>query len=114
MKQRLLVMNGQRLVQSELEGKWITNKVDKAGAIKPGIYDIYLAKPAEPGKSYDGVIVHMDKDSVFQQVGKTIIRHEGKGFDRGPDLGSVLCIKYDNGHVFLAASSVKNVRGLSR
>jgi hypothetical protein len=33
MKQRLLVMNGQRLVQIEKEGQWATDKVDKAGPV---------------------------------------------------------------------------------
>lgn len=36
MKQRLLVMNGQRLVQNEQEGQWVTNKVDKAGGDQAG------------------------------------------------------------------------------
>ena len=35
MKQRLLVMNGQRIVQAEQEGAWANQKVDKAGALKP-------------------------------------------------------------------------------
>jgi hypothetical protein len=30
MKQRLLVMNGQRIVQAEQEGAWANQKVDKA------------------------------------------------------------------------------------
>mgnify|MGYP006389897645 CR=1 FL=1 len=35
MKQRLLVMNGQRIVQAEQGGAWTNEKVDKAGALKP-------------------------------------------------------------------------------
>ena len=34
MKQRLLVMNGQRLVQSEQGGQWNTDKVEK-GVVSP-------------------------------------------------------------------------------
>ena len=71
MKQRVLVMNGQRLLQNEQGGQWATSKVDKAGAIKPGIYDIYLAGNADKAKTYAGVIVHADGASVYQQVGKT-------------------------------------------
>ena len=41
MKQRLLVMNGQKLVQSEQGGQWVTSKVEKAGAIKPGLYCVF-------------------------------------------------------------------------
>jgi hypothetical protein len=31
MKQRLLVMNGQKIVQHEQEGRWQNDKVEKAG-----------------------------------------------------------------------------------
>jgi hypothetical protein len=41
MKQRLLVMNGQKIVQHEQEGRWLNDKVEKAGLVKPGIYNLY-------------------------------------------------------------------------
>ena len=47
MKQRLLVMNGQRIVQAEQEGAWANQKVDKAGALKPGMYNLYMAQQAD-------------------------------------------------------------------
>ena len=47
MKQRLLVMNGQKIVQSEQAGAWINQKVDKAGALNPGIYNLYMAQVAD-------------------------------------------------------------------
>ncbi len=70
MKQRLLVMNGQKLLQSEQGGQWATTKVEKAGAIKPGIYNIHLAMPADKVKSHDGLVLHLDKEHLYQQVGK--------------------------------------------
>ena len=70
MKIRLIVMNGQRIIQREEEGKWQNYKVEKAGAIKPGIYNVYLATPAERRKTYEGVIVHAEDDAVYQQVGR--------------------------------------------
>lgn len=71
MKQRLLVMNGQRIVQTEQEGAWANQKVDKAGALKPGIYNLYMAQQADKKQTHDGVIVHADNNQVYQQVGKT-------------------------------------------
>ncbi|MEG1055351.1 MAG: KfrB domain-containing protein, partial [Janthinobacterium sp.] len=97
MKQRVLVMNGQRLLQNEQGGQWATSKVDKAGAIKPGIYDIYLAGPADKAKTYAGVIVHADGASVYQQVGKSFIKHSRTDFDKVPEIGSNSSVKYDNG-----------------
>lgn len=114
MKQRLLVMNGQRLVQSEQEGQWVTNKVDKAGTIKPGIYNIHLAAVADKAKSYDGVVLYTDKEHLYQQVGKTFVKHDLKDFAKVPETGSNSSIKYDGDLALATQSSIKLGRGLSR
>jgi cell filamentation protein len=114
MKQRLLVMNGQRLVQSELAGQWATDKVEKAGTMKPGIYNIHLATQADKSQSHDGVIVHTDKDHVYQQVGKLFVKHDKADFYKVPEIGSNASIAYDGGKAQVATSSLKLGRGLSR
>ena len=48
MKQRLLVMNGQRIVQAEQGGAWTNEKVDKAGALKPGMSADIIAVAGDP------------------------------------------------------------------
>ena len=114
MKQRVLVMNGQRLVQNENDGQWETDKVDKAGAIKPGIYNIHLATDADQTKTYEGVIIHADKAYVYQQVGKAFIRHNSILFDKVPAIGSVSRLEYEGNKAIVAATSVKQGRRLSR
>jgi hypothetical protein len=114
MKQRLLVMNGQKLVQSEQEGQWATTKVEKAGAIKPGIYNIHLSTPADKTKSHDGLVLLADKDHVYQQVGKTFVRHDLENFGKAPDTGSITSIRYDGDRAVIGPSSIKQGRGLSR
>ena len=114
MKQRLLVMNGQRLVQSEHGGQWATDKVEKAGTIKPGIYNIHLSIKTNKSQSHDGVIVHADKDHVYQQVGKQFVQYDRASFDKVPEIGSNCSIKYDGDKAQVAPSSVKLGRGLSR
>jgi hypothetical protein len=113
-KQRLLVMNGQRLVQSEQDGQWHTDKVEKAGMIKPGIYNIHLSVQADKTKTYDGVILYVDKNNVYQQVGKSFFKHDRTAFDKAPEIGSNSCIKYDNDKAIVSPSSIKLERGLSR
>ncbi|MFN9709008.1 MAG: KfrB domain-containing protein [Burkholderiales bacterium] len=113
MKQRLLVMNGQRLVQSEQGGQWNTDKVEKAGAVKPGIYNIHLSSQAEKSKTHDGVIVHADKEHVYQQVGKNFVKHDRSGFDKVPDIGSNSSIRYEGDKAVVNASAVKLGRKLS-
>jgi hypothetical protein len=62
MKQRMIVMNGQRIVESEqAEEKWQIAKVDKAHGIKPGIYNLYTSSQAVKTTEYAGVILHTDK-----------------------------------------------------
>ena len=107
MKQRLLVMNGQKLLQSEQGGEWATNKVEKAGTMKPGIYSLYLASMPDKLKSYEGVVIHADRDGLYQQVGKTIFKHDLKDFELLPALGSTLKITYDGSKALLLPASVR-------
>lgn len=115
MKQRLLVMNGQRIVQSEQGGAWTNQKVDKAGELKPGIYNLYMAQQADKSQRHEGVIVHADSNSVFQQVGKQFVMHSRSDFDKVPDIGSAKSISYDaQGRANVSAEAVKLSRGRSR
>ncbi|MCB1936197.1 MAG: conjugal transfer protein TraO [Nitrosomonas sp.] len=97
MKQRLLVMNGQKLVQKEEDGTWKTIKVTKAPGLKAGIYNIYLAKEAETANhSYDGLIVHIDKDFFYQKSGNEFIKHTANYFLKLPEVGKNITVQYDN------------------
>ncbi len=115
MKQRLLVMNGQRIVQSEQTGVWTNQKVDKAGALKPGIYNLYMAQAADKKQTHVGVIVHADDKLVFQQVGKNFVMHAREDFDKVPEIGSAKSISYSaQGKATVAAEAPKLTRGRSR
>jgi KfrB protein len=94
-KQRLLVMNGQCALQQEGQGQWLNVKVDKAKGVKPGIYNIYTAIPADKAKEHVGVILYSDKTSVYQQVGKgQYIRHDRTDFKKPPEPGETKRITY--------------------
>jgi hypothetical protein len=102
MAQRLLVMNGQRLLQSERDGAWTTDKVDKAGQIKPGIYRLDAAQAADQSKSHLGVIVHADKQAVYQQSGMSLVRHDAAAFSQPPQIGAPARIDYEGGRAAVA------------
>ncbi|WP_036254363.1 IncP plasmid survival protein KfrB [Methylobacter sp. BBA5.1] len=115
MKQRLVVMNGQRILQSEHEGVWKNQKVDKAGELKPGIYNIYMAEKAEKSKRYDGIVVHTDNDNVYQKTDKKFVMYSRQDFDIVPSIGSAKSISYnDQGKAVVSAEAVKLSRGRSR
>lgn len=114
MKQRVLVMNGQRLVQIEKEGQWATDKVEKAGPVKPGIYNIHLALQADKAKTHEGMIVHQDRTHVYQQTGKSFVKHTLSDFDIVPEIGSNSSIKYVQGVAKTSqAAAMKLGRGIS-
>lgn len=116
MKQRVLVMNGTRIVQVEgSAGDWVNQKVDKAGDIKPGIYNIYAAKAADVSQRHDGLVVHMDSTSVYQQVGRAIVAHDREKFDKVPVLGGMASIDYNAaGKAHVDAQAAKLGRSRSR
>jgi hypothetical protein len=115
MKQRLLVMNGQRIVQAEHEGGWTNQKVDKAGELKPGVYNLYTAKEADKTQRHDGMIVHADNNNVYQQVGKNFVMHARADFDKVPEVGTAKSISYDaQGKAKVSAEAVKLNRSRSR
>ncbi len=112
MKQRLLVMNGSRIVQAEEGGTWQNKKVEKAGDLKPGIYNIHNAEKADTKATYSGVIVHSDKDAVFQQTGKNnFVVHRSDSFDIVPNVGESKSISYgETGKAQVQAASEKLTR----
>ena len=100
-------MNGQRIIQREEEGQWQNHEVEKAGGIKPGIYNVYLAAPAEKRKSYEGVIVHADNDAVYQQVGKSFVQHARSDLDIIPTIGGACRIDHGANKAIVTAVSAK-------
>ena len=120
MEQRLVVMNGQRIVQKTLPGtesfEAATNDVmGKANGLKPGVYNLYSSLPADKQQSYSGQILHADKESVFQKTGVNIIKHSRSDFDKVPEIGSVISISYNaQGRAESAATTFQQGRGLKR
>ena len=114
MKQRLLVMNGQRILQTEQDGAWANQRVDKAGALKPGIYNLYLAKEVDKSQRHDGVIVYADDNKIYQQIGKTFVMHATLDFDTVNDVGRARSISYDAQGKAVVGPAVKLSRGRAR
>lgn len=114
MKQRLLVMNAQRLVQSEQAGQWQTDKVDRAGALRPGLYELHLATAADPAGTYAGVVLHADGSHVYQQCGRNLVRHDRAGFGRIPGVGDKVAIRYEGGRVIVEPGAGRPGRGVAR
>lgn len=115
MKQRLLVMNGQRIIQAGEGEKWTNQKVEKSAGLKPGIYNIFMAQKPDKAARHDGTIVHADGDSVFQKTGKGFVEHARADFDKVPEIGSTKSISYGaQGKASVSAENVSLSRSRSR
>ena len=116
-KLRMIVMNGQKILQTQNNNEWETTgtikKVDEG--IKPGVYNIYLAKTPVDKNQYEGQIIHVDKDNAvfYQQVNKDYIVHQLNGVDGKPVAGKDVVIKYDGEKATLSLiDALKNKRTL--
>lgn len=114
MKERLLVINGRKVLETEVRGEWTATKVEKAGSLKPGIYNLYNAAPADRTKAYVGAVIHADKGGIYQQVGKSFVKHDPASFDKIPDIGAVHNIRYDGSKPVVGMESTTVKRGLTR
>ena len=114
MKHRLLVMNGQRLVQAEKNAEWVVTKVDKAGAIKPGIYPLTGARKAAHGERNEGVVLHVDREHVYQQVGREVVAYDASHFARAPQVGAVAAISYEKQAATVNQSPAQLRKGIKR
>ncbi len=116
-KLRMIVMNGQKILQTQNNNEWETigtiKKVDEG--IKPGVYNISLAKTPSDKNQYDGQIIHIDKENAifYQQVKKDFIVHQLKAIDGKPVAGKDVAIQYDGEKATLTLiDALKNKRTL--
>ena len=98
-KQRIIVMNGQKILQTQNNNEWeTTGAIKKAEeGIKPGVYNIYLSKEPGDNNQYEGKILLIDKDNgvFYQQVKKDFIVHQLKAIDGKPVAGKDMVVRYD-------------------
>lgn len=116
-KLRMIVMNGQKILQTQNNNEWETigtiKKVDEG--IKPGVYNIYLATAPVDKNQYQGQIIHIDKENAvfYQQVKKDFIVHQLNDVNGKPVTGKNVVIKYDGEKAHLTfIDMLKNKRSI--
>lgn len=116
-KLRMIVMNGQKILQTQNNNEWETigtiKKVDEG--IKPGVYNIYLAKTPVDKNHYEGQVIHIDKENAvfYQQVKKDFIMHQLNAVNGKPVAGKDVAITYDGEKATLTLiNTLKNKKTL--
>lgn len=113
MKNRLLVMNGQKLLQQDNAGEWETKKVEKAGGVPPGIYNLFASQSPAPATSYSGTFVHVGEGKAYQKAGRGMVAHDLAVLGEAPAIGRPVTVAYgEDGKATVSVASLK--RGLSR
>jgi hypothetical protein len=107
MKLRLIVMNGHRLVESQRDGKWRIEKVDKANGLPPYIYNLFMAEPVDKTRQYDGIVLYADRQFVYQILRKGIVRHDVADFELAPTYGERVRIAYKKGKATVSLGGSK-------
>ncbi len=111
-KLRMVVMNGQKIIQVLINNEWETKgtikKVEEG--IKPSIYNIYLAKTPSDKNQYEGKVLYIDKENevFYQQVGKDYIVHQLNAVSGKPVAGKDVSIEYDGEKAVLTQSDMLN------
>ncbi|MBK1718082.1 KfrB domain-containing protein [Thiocystis violacea] len=114
---RLLVMNGQRVLQRQVGTAWTNLSVHKAGDIQAGFYNLWSANRPAPGQRYEGAILHAEGDKLYQQVGRNVVVHDLQAFAglRPPPIGTLKTVSYDaKGVATVSDDIVKLSRSRSR
>ena len=107
-------MNGSPLLEKEDSQKqWKVHKVEPAGTLRAGIYNIYNAQEASKSKATEGIVVHSDKNFVYQMEAKNkFVKHSAKSFESIPKVGTNVSIQYtNNGVAQSVAKEVSRSRG---
>lgn len=114
MKQRILVMNGQRLIENlDENGKWKTIKVSKAESLKGGIYNIFTAKDADNKMGASGILIHTTKDEFFIKTPYGFLKYELTEQIKLPAIGSNINVSYENDQIKILKDSIKSSKKLS-
>jgi hypothetical protein len=105
-------MNGQKIIQTQKPRSkdWEDTKVLPHSSVKPGIYYLDSAQPADRTLAWDGQFVHKDKKFLYQQCGMRLVKHELNAFANLPAEGSVGQVRYQKGKA--SVESLKSVRKL--
>lgn len=108
MKQRILVMNGQRLIENQVDGIWKTIKVTKEESLKGGIYNIFMAKNADRNEKNDGILVHATNTEFYMKTAFGFIKYENHEGIKLPHIGSHISVSFVDDKLLIQKVAIKH------
>lgn len=108
MKQRILVLNGQRLIERWEDEEWKTTKVAKAEELKGGVYNIFTARDGNKNQVTQGILVHATKDEIFLKGNYGFMKFDITEDTKIPAIGSHVNLSYDQDSLKIEKSEKNN------
>lgn len=96
MQKRVVVLNGHKVLQAEQDGAWTNERVEKAGALRPGLYELFLAQQSDRSTPTSGALVIVDDGVLYQSTGTGVVAHTWSDFDVPPAIGMHGTVNYDS------------------
>ena len=97
---RLSVINGSRLLNKVIDGKWSTIETMPDAELPSGVFNLSGAiipeKNVHP-QNYGGQVLHVNDDYVWQLSGDKIARHKRSLFEKEPIVGCRCSVSYSRG-----------------
>jgi len=76
MELRAVVLGGRLALQKgDDKGEWSYVSIKRCENIPTGLYTLHNAAGPEPGRSYTGSVLAQHEGSLYQLVGKNVVRH---------------------------------------
>ena len=104
-KQRLVVSNNSKTVETEVDGSWSIEKVESPNGLKAGVYNLHQALDVARNteQKIEGTILHADKSRVYQSIGQNVIvAYERNAFAQVPPIGQNVTVDYSYGRAAVA------------
>lgn len=95
MQKRVVVLNGHKVLQAEQNGTWTNERVEKAGALRPGLYELFSAQQSDRSTSTSGALVIVDDGVLYQVTSTGLVGHACSDFDALPAVGVHGTVNYD-------------------
>ena len=95
MKKRVVVVNGQKVLQAEDGATWTNERVEKAGLLRPGLYELFAAAPSDRSTSTAGVLLVVDGGVLYQVTNTGLVAHNCNDFDALPAVGAHGTVTYN-------------------
>lgn len=115
MKQRILVLNGQRLLENFENDEWKTIKTYKFNSLPGGVYNIFAARDGEKEKNSEGLLVHASENEFYLKSAFGMLKYEINEYLKLPGIGSFIKVAFDeNKQIIVNTVDQKQTHKLTR